>query len=159
MLNDRQLQNLVRIAEGWVKEIEVEASSLNDGETVFTGSVLLPWLQKKVSTLLKPELYVRGDGGPPVQPLIWEGMTFYPDLAVVSAYEKYLAFEVKILRDGDPGGALTKAIGQTSLYERLGYSATFGLIFDQRSSVGRNDIVGWKSEILEQDSSHVHYYF
>ena len=159
MLNDRQLQNLIRIAEGWVKEIEVEASALGGGETAFTGDVLLPWLQKKVSTLLKPELYVRGDGGPPVQPLIWEGVTFYPDLAVVSAYEKYLGFEIKILRDGDPGGALTKAIGQTSLYARLGYSATFGLIFDQRSSVARNTIVTWKSEILEQDSSHVHYYY
>ena len=159
MLNDRQLRNLIRIAEGWVKEIEVEAISLSGGETAFTGDVLLPWLQKKVSTLLKPELYVRGDGGPPVQPLIWEGMTFYPDLVVVSAHEKYLAFEVKILRDGDPGGALTKAIGQTSLYARLGYNATFGLIFDQRRSVARNEIVSWKSEILQQDSSHVHYYY
>jgi hypothetical protein len=159
MLNDRQLQNLVRIAEGWVKEIEVESTSLVGGETAFTGEILLPWLQQKVSTLLKPELYVRGDGGPPVQPLVWEGITFFPDLAVVSTFEKYLAFEVKILRDGDPGGALTKAIGQTSLYERLGYSATFGLIFDQRSSVRRNAIVSWKSEILEKEFSHVHYYY
>jgi hypothetical protein len=159
MLNDRQLQNLIRIAESWVKEIEVDAAALRAGETAFTGDVLLPWLQKKVSSLMKPELYVRGDGGPPVQPLIWEGVTFYPDLAVVSAYEKYLAIEVKILRDGDPGGALTKAIGQTSLYARLGYSATFGLIFDQRSSVARNDVLTWQSEILEQDSSHVHYYY
>jgi hypothetical protein len=94
-----------------------------------------------------------------VQPLIWEGITFYPDLAVVSVYEKYLAFEVKILRDGDPGGALTRAIGQTSLYERLGFNATFGMVFDQRSSVARNSIVSWKSEILKQESSHVHYYY
>jgi hypothetical protein len=159
MLNDRQLRNLVRIAENWVKEIEVEATALSLGETAFTGEILLPWLQKKVSTLLKPELYVRGDGGPPIQPLNWEGITFYPDLAVVSVYEKYLAFEVKILRDSDPGGALTKAIGQTSLYSRLGYTSTFGLIFDQRTSVARNEIVTWKSEILEQDASHVHYYF
>jgi hypothetical protein len=159
MLNDRQLQNLIRFAESWVKEIEVDALALRAGETAFTGDVLLPWLQRKVSSLIKPELYVRGDGGPQVQPLIWEGVTFYPDLAVDSAFEKYLAIEVMILRDGDPGGALTKAIGQTSLYARLGYSATFGLIFDQRSSVARNDILTWKSEILEQDSSHVHYYY
>jgi len=159
MLSEKQLRNLIQIAEGWVKEIEVEASTLNDGEVAFTGKVLLPWLQNKVTTLHKPELYVRGDGGPPVQPLIWEGITFYPDLAVVSVYEKYLAFEVKILRDGDPGGALTRAIGQTSLYERLGFNATFGLVFDQRSSVARNSIVSWKSEILKQESSHVHYYY
>jgi hypothetical protein len=159
MLNPRQLQNLVRLAESWITEIEVEASALTLGETAFTGEILLPWLQKKVATLLKPELYVRGDGGPPVQPLIWEGITFYPDLTVVSAHEKYLAYEVKILRDGDPGGALTKAIGQTALYARLGFSASFGLIFDQRTSVSRNSIISWKSEILEQDSSHVHYYY
>ena len=159
MLNDRQIRNLIRISEGWIKEFQVDATDLNVSETAFTGHILLPWLQKKVSILLKPELYVRGDGGPPVQPLIWEGITFYPDLAVVSAYEKYLAYEVKILRDGDPGGALTKAIGQTALYSRLGYSATFGLIFDQRSSVARNSTVSWKSEILEQDSSHVHYFY
>ena len=103
MLNQKQLDNLIRLSESWIKEIEVEASSLTLGETAFTGEVLLPWLQGKVSTLLKPELYVRGDGGPPVQPLIWEGITVFPDLTVVSAYEKYLAFEVKILRDGDPG--------------------------------------------------------
>jgi hypothetical protein len=159
MLDSRQLEKLVSIAESWIEEIEVEASSLSLGETAFTGELLLPWLQKKVSSLLKPELYVRGDGGPPVQPLIWEGITFYPDLTVVSAHEKYLAYEVKILRDGDPGGALTKAIGQTALYAELGFRASFGLIFDQRSSVSRNSIVGWKSEILEQDSAHVHYYY
>jgi hypothetical protein len=159
MLNERQLGNLVRISEDWVREIQVESSSLNAGETSFTAEVLLPWLQKKVSTLLKPELYVRGDGGPPVQPLIWEGITFFPDLAVVSANEKYLAYEVKILRDGDPGGALTKAIGQTALYARLGYRASFGLIFDQRTSVARNSIVSWKAEMLEQRPSHVHYFY
>ena len=81
MLNDRQLRNLIRIAEGWVKEIEVEAISLSGGETAFTGDVLLPWLQKKVSTLLKPELYVRGDGGPPdSDPPIERG-----DVAVIRA--------------------------------------------------------------------------
>ena len=75
------------------------------------------------------------------------------------AHEKYISYEVKILRDGDPGGALTKAIGQTALYARLGYRASFGLIFDQRTSVSRNSIVSWRSEILEQDSSHVHYFY
>lgn len=158
MLNARQIQNLVRLADSWIREIEVEASSLALGETVFTGKVLLPWLQNRVSELLKPELYVRGDGGPQVQPLNWEGITFYPDLTVVSTHDKYLAFEVKILRDGDPGGALTKAIGQTSLYARLGFSASFGLVFDQRASVARNALVSWKSEVLEHGTSHIHYY-
>jgi hypothetical protein len=158
MLNPRQIENLVRLADGWVREIEVEASSLALGETVFTGEVLLPWLQNRVSSLLKPQLYVRGDGGPTVQPLIWEGMTFYPDLTVVSTHDKYLAFEVKILRDGDPGGALTKAIGQASIYARLGFSASFGLVFDQRASVARNPIVSWKSEIHDYGESQVHYF-
>jgi len=158
MLNPRQIQNLVKMADSWIREIEVEASSLALGETVFTGEVLLPWLQNRVSGLLKPQLYVRGDGGPPVQHLIWEGMIFYPDLTVVSTHDKYLAFEVKILRDGDPGGALTKAIGQTSIYARLGFSASFGLVFDQRASVARNPIVSWRSEILDYGESQVHYF-
>ena len=159
MLNDGQLGKLIQFSESWIKELEVESSSLNLGETAFTGQILLPWLQHRVSSLLKPDLYVRGDGGPPVLPLIWEGITFFPDLTVVSAHEKYISYEVKILRDGDPGGALTKAIGQTALYARLGYRASFGLIFDQRTSVSRNSIVSWRSEILEQDSSHVHYFY
>jgi len=158
MLTPGQIQNLVKLADSWIREIEVESSALALGETAFTGQVLLPWLQNRVSALLKPQLYVRGDGGPPVQPLIWEGITFYPDLTVVSTQEKYLAFEVKIIRDGDPGGALTKAIGQTAIYTRLGFCASFGLIFDQRASVARNPIVSWRSEVLEHGESHVHYY-
>jgi hypothetical protein len=60
-------------------------------------------------------------------------MTFLPDAQASLGAQKILAIEVKILRDGDPSGSLSKAIGQTFMYRALGFEMSLGLIFDYMS--------------------------
>lgn len=157
-LTDPQLKNLIELSGEWVRTLEVQTPPPLMGETTFTGTELLPWLRGKVSGLNKPGLYVRGDGGPAVQPLIWEGVTFYPDLTIVTELTKYLAFEVKLLRDVDPGGAYAKAIGQATLYANLGYSYSYALIFDLRGRTQDMHKVTWSHKILETEATSIHLY-
>lgn len=121
-------------------------------EPVFTGRVLLPWLTFWVKGLNHPGLYVRGDGGPSVPPITWEGITIFPDLVIVDGPSKYVAIEVKVISDVDPGGSLTKAVGQSVLYARLGYENSVGMIFDIRGSSKRIDQVRAVEEL--EFSSH-----
>jgi hypothetical protein len=60
-------------------------------------------------------------------------MTFLPDAQASLGSQKILAIEVKILRDSDPSGSLSKAIGQTLMYRALGFEMALGLIFDNRT--------------------------
>jgi len=148
MLDERQIKNLAEICSSWISELTTPASELVAGETSFTSSYLLPWLTKKVSSLNRTGLYVRGDGGPSVRPLIWENFSFYPDLAIVEGEKTYIAFEVKILGGADAGGGLTKGIGQTALYSNLGYSKSFGLFFEQRFTRSNEQNLKWHSEVI-----------
>ena len=162
-INEQQLNNLIHLAGVWVRELEVEATCKQLSEEAFTRTVLLPWLQSQVEGLNKRDLYVRGDGGPSVHPLPWDGLLFYPDLTVVSMDEKYIAFEVKFLRGkgdkvSDPSGALTKAIGQVAIYSSLGYEHSFGLIFDLRNASNATDKLRWNQEMLRLSNSEVHVY-
>jgi hypothetical protein len=75
---------------------------------------------------------VRYDGHLAARPLIQHGMTFLPDAQITLHSQKILAVEVKIIRDVDPSGSLSKAIGQTIMYKSLGFESSIGLIFDMR---------------------------
>jgi hypothetical protein len=146
MLDESQLRNLGTFCEKWIKELRVPSSALKSGETAFTSSFLLPWLASKVSGLNKPGLYVRGDGGPSVRPLIWEGISFFPDMVIVEGEAKYVSFEVKVLTNSDAGGALNKGIGQTAMYANLGYVNSYGLIFEQRRE--NNTSLIWNCDVI-----------
>ena len=106
---------------------------LYEKEREFTGRVLLNWLQQWVRDLHHPGLYVRGDGGPGISPVTWRGFQLFPDLAIVEGNTKYLAVEIKLITEVDPGGSMTKAVGQSVLYGQLGYMNSIGMIFDVRS--------------------------
>lgn len=135
-LNQLQIDRLAVLVSEWLDALRLEAVPAAETEPKFTAQVLLPWLKRHVDSLKKNGLYIRGDGGPIIKPVIWEGVPFLPDLAIVMGEEKYISFEVKLLRDQDPGGSLAKAVGQTVLYSRFGYHYSFGLVFDCRSSRG-----------------------
>lgn len=156
MLDDKQLFNLNKFCQTWIRELQVPAEALNQGETAFTGSYLLPWLTTKVNALNKSGLYVRGDGGPSVRPLVWEDIFFFPDLAIVEGESTYISFEVKILTNSDAGGALNKGIGQTAMYSNLGYKNSYGLIFEHRTI--SNDQLCWKNEVISGENFSVSYY-
>ena len=156
ILSAEQQQALIRNTREWVADLRVPRGSLGNSEVTFTADFLLPKLRSFVLGLLKPDLYVRGDGGPSVQPLVTLGVTIYPDMTVTAHEDRYLAFEVKFLRESDPGGSLTKAIGQSVIYGELGYTHSFGLIFDLRESRFHGDDVTWKQLLLSTGNSEVH---
>ncbi len=83
-------------------------------------------------------LVLRSDGFLAPRPLLRHGMSFTPDVDLSRLSQRILAIEVKILRDHDASGSLSKAIGQTFAYKALGYETSIGLIFESRSRKARN---------------------
>ena len=158
MLDEKQIAKLSHLCESWIRELEIPSSFLQNGETSFTSIYLLPWLTRKVTDLKVPSLYVRGDGGPSVRPLIWQEISFYPDLAIVEGENTYISFEIKILTDVDPGSGLTKGIGQTALYSNLGYKKSYGLFIEQRDKKKNQENLTWKSEIISGLNYSVAYF-
>lgn len=157
-LYQNQLENLIRLSSEWVKTLEVKVDPVDMSEPSFTGLHLLPKLQTFVQQLKKPQLYVRGDGGPASTPVVWDEVALFPDLSIVSSQEKYLAFEVKFLRQGDPGGSLTKAIGQTLMYSNLGFNYSFGLIFDIRRYSDPAKQIRWQNELMSGENFSIQLY-
>ena len=121
-----------------IPNLEFQAPYIAESEESFTARVVSPWLKNWVADLKEPELYVRADGGPDTKPIYWSNISLYPDLTVTSGLEKYVAFEVKFLRNEDPGGSMTKCIGQTYFYHFLDFDSSFGLVFDLRSRMEPN---------------------
>jgi len=92
-----------------------------------------PALERLTQTLMLNQLIVRYDGHLAARPLIKFGMTFLPDAQVTLNMQKIMAIEVKIIRELDPSGSLSKALGQTLMYKALGFECALGLIFDLRT--------------------------
>jgi hypothetical protein len=106
-------------------------------ERALTTGQVGPSLNAFANSLMIKQLIVRYDGHLPARPLIRFGMTFLPDAQITFNAQKILAVEVKILREQDASGSLSKAIGQTLMYRRLGFECSIGLIFDLRK--GKKD--------------------
>ena len=123
-LNLKLLENLA--------QEDFRCPAIQETEPEFTSVVLRPWLYSWVSSVRHSGLYVRGDGGASITPLVWRSISIRPDLAVVEGQNRHLAIEVKILTESDPGGALTKAVGQATLYQQFGYAFSHALVFDLR---------------------------
>lgn len=157
-LTEAQRSNLISIARDWVKVLAVPTAVTQLSEEQFTSTHLLPWLRQNVDTLNHAGLYVRGDGGPSVHPVYWNGINFFPDLEIATNTEKHIAFEVKFLRNGsDSGGALAKAQGQTLIYSTYGYAYGFGMVFDLRRVVDEpGALIEWSSYFSAQDNSELH---
>lgn len=126
-----------------------------ENEEVFTSRVVSPWLKNWVLNLGEPELYVRADGGPETLPLFWSNISLHPDLTISSNQDKYVAFEVKFLRNADPGGSMTKCIGQTYFYHFLDYDSSFGLVFDLRSRANSHEALKFRELIQITDKTQV----
>jgi hypothetical protein len=131
------------------QSIEIEYEAHAQLERSLTKSQVGPALQRFVDSLAMPQLIVRYDGHKSVRPLLRHGMTFLPDAQVTLGNQKIAAVEVKILRDGDPSGSLSKAIGQTYLYRALGFEMALGIIFDARKR--KNE--GLEIPLLKIDNS------
>lgn len=65
---------------------------------------------------------------------------FYPDVEISEYSQRLLAVEVKFIRDGDPSGAISKAIGQTSIYAENGFRYAHAVLIECRESILRNRV-------------------
>jgi hypothetical protein len=132
-LSEARLEKFFQKLVEQFQSIEIEYEAQGQIERALTKSQFGPALQKFIDSLIMPQLIVRYDGHKSVRPLLRHGMTFLPDAQVTLGNQKIVAIEVKILRDGDPSGSLSKAIGQTYLYRSLGFEMSLGLIIDART--------------------------
>lgn len=133
LLSEARLEKFFLKLVEHFQSIEIEYEAKGQLERSLTKSQVGPALQIFVDSLVMPQLIVRYDGHKSVRPLLRHGMTFLPDAQVTLGNQKVAAIEVKILRDGDPSGSLSKAIGQTYLYRALGFEMSVGIIVDART--------------------------
>lgn len=127
-------------------------------ETNYTQRVILPFFLNWVKELNEKDLHVRGDGGTNPLPIIWDEINLYPDVTITIFQKRLLAIEVKFIRIEDSGGSLTKAIGQTFMYEKAGFSNCIGIIFDSRRLYHSN--LGFRlSETLAVSNNSIALYF
>ncbi len=133
MLSDEQLEKFWCLFKNLIEVTDFPSPNLGELEEAYTARVVLPWLQNWVNGLRVSSLHVRGDGGSNPEPLFWKSISLYPDLTVRSFEHKYLALEIKFIRNEDPGGSLTKAVGQSFMYHYAGFRHSVGLVFDIRT--------------------------
>lgn len=131
-LNKNQLDKLFLKSVDFLESHSYEAMAEGQQERTLTKNQVGPAIKKFATSLGIHQLVVRHDGESSVRPLLRHGMTFLPDAQILLGNQKLLAVEVKILRDSDPSGSLSKAIGQTFMYKSLGYEISLGMIFDFR---------------------------
>jgi hypothetical protein len=137
-LSTSQLDQLFKQIAEYFSEVESPSIAWGQQERTLTKVWVGPKLKEFVETLLIPQIVLRYDGATPVRPLLKHGMTFLPDGHLNLGHQKVCAVEVKFLRDADPSGSLTKAIGQTLMYRALGYEISLGLIFDLRENANED---------------------
>jgi hypothetical protein len=110
-----------------------EVKEKGQQERELTTNQVGPCLKNFAESLMIKQLIVRYDGHLAARPLIQHGMKFLPDAQITIHSQRILAVEVKIIREVDPSGSLSKAIGQTLMYKALGFENSLGLIFDMRT--------------------------
>ena len=110
---------------------------IKDGqqERSITHHCVGPVVQSVMESIGEKQLILRHDGAIAPRSIIRYGMSFSPDIEISLYSQKCLAVEVKILRDHDASGSITKAVGQTFMYKALGFEKVVGLIFDTRKKV------------------------
>lgn len=120
--------------------------------------MILPSVSTWLAGLRKPSLFLRGDGGVPPRPVPGYGSFFYPDIEIGAFAHRYLAAEVKFIRDSDASGSISKALGQALVYRAAGISVVFVILVDCRSR-GRSssDGDGVFEDLARKFSIHIVY--
>lgn len=154
-LSDEQLSRLISYLQKCLEELRLEYKLNTLSEKEFTAQYLFPWAQQITKELNKKGLYVRGDGGPSVQAVVWENITFFPDISIDFHANKTVAFEVKVIRDLDPSGSIAKAIGQALVYSIGGYRHSFTLLFSTLNRGESTSDITFKSSTKAAPNSTV----
>jgi hypothetical protein len=132
-LTEIQISNLISFVRTRLSESIFEIPDNASREIPFSTRVVVPAIQEIVKSTKKSGLYVRGEGAHPVKSIYEAEMEFKPDVTIGFHNDLHIAFEVKIIRPGDPSGSFSKALGQALAYRSLGnFDASFALLFDVR---------------------------
>lgn len=119
-------------------------------ERSFTHREVGPALAEFLASINEKHFLLRFDGDINPRSILRHGMNFLPDAEITLFSQKCVAIEVKILRDNDASGSLSKAVGQTFLYRALGFEIAIGLIIDSRSKP-RRDLQETLDHLSESD--------
>ena len=131
-LPEQQLEKLIQKTSTFLNETSLLPPLQTEKEPAYTKRVVLPAVSHWVTSLNAGALHVRGDGGANPLRVVWDDIVLYPDVTIMNFHERLISFEVKFIRNDDPGGSLTKALGQTLMYEKAGFAASYGIIIDCR---------------------------
>jgi hypothetical protein len=133
-LSQPKLDKLSAITVEYLRNVDWVLPVVGQQERTVTNHSVGPAIENLTEGLREPHLVIRYDGKLNPRSILRHGMNFLPDVEVYMFTQKCLAIEVKILRDSDASGSLTKAVGQTFLYKALGFEIAIGLIFDIRKN-------------------------
>ena len=133
-LSDSKIGNLNRISIEYLQNVNWDIPTVGQQERSVTNHSVGPAMEKLMERLREPQLVIRYDGKLSPRSILRHGMNFLPDVEIYMYTQKCIAIEVKILRDSDASGSLSKAVGQTFLYRALGFEIALGLVFDIRKS-------------------------
>lgn len=100
------------------------------GEVSITAGWVRPLIETAVSGLGHLGLTVAGDGGLKVKPLPVFGLLFSPDVTVFYYEQPLFALEVKLARRGSGQTAVTRALGQATVYRVAGFPMAAILILN-----------------------------
>ncbi len=133
-LSEAKLDKLGKVTLDYLQRVDWEIPLAGQQERSVTNHSVGPAMEKLIAELREPQLVIRYDGKLQPRSILRHGMNFLPDLEVYLYTQKCIAIEVKILRDSDASGSLSKAVGQTFLYRALGFEIALGLVFDIRKN-------------------------
>lgn len=131
-LTPKQLDALSRRVTECLLRIPWRRPLAGESEPKFTGSVILPAVEGMLQSLRTPGLVLRGDGGNSPRPVSYFGVEFYPDLEIGFFDQRTLAVEVKFVRDVDPSGSISKALGQALIYQAGGFPVVHTVLIECR---------------------------
>jgi hypothetical protein len=101
-----------------------------EDEEKYTDRHILPIVEAAIQRTDVKSLLVGGHHTGINRPVRYLGLDFHPDVLVMHGSTRLLAYEVKFLAVGDRSGALSKAVGQASVYRLHGYSASAAVLLD-----------------------------
>jgi len=135
----RYAQPLITELRNYATQTPIGSPGFSETEEQYTARVVRPYIDKFVKDTRSPGLVVRSDGQQQPLRVQVNGITAIPDIEIGEGREVLLAVEVKFLRDQDPSGSLTKAIGQAVLYRSLRAHQAAVMLIDMRSNSPEND--------------------
>ena len=152
LLTSRQIGNLTSRLVADLQSTNWPKIQSTDQERSVTKHFVAPVVRETLSQLGINRLVLSSDGTRVPKPLIKFGMSFSPDLEIRFADQKCIAFEVKLLRDHDASGSLSKALGQALIYKSFGFERSICVVFDTRKN-GDSEIQNFLENALSGDDS------